>query len=46
MTLDAQLLEILVCPNDRGDVDYREAEQVHRLLGRAGTAIRSATTSR
>ena len=28
MTLDAELLEILVCPNDRGEVDYHEAEQV------------------
>jgi uncharacterized protein len=28
VTLDAQLLEILVCPNDRGDVDYHEDEQV------------------
>ena len=28
MTLDAELLEILVCPNDRGDVDYLEDEQV------------------
>ena len=28
MTLDAELLEILVCPNDRGDVEYLEAEQV------------------
>ena len=28
MTLDAELLEILVCPNDRGDVDYLEVEQV------------------
>ena len=28
MTLDAELLEILVCPNDRGDVDYLEHEQV------------------
>jgi hypothetical protein len=28
VTLDPQLLEILVCPNDRGDLDYREAEQV------------------
>ena len=28
MTLDAELLEILVCPNDRGDVDYHEDEQV------------------
>jgi uncharacterized protein YbaR (Trm112 family) len=23
VTLDAELLEILVCPNDRGDIDYR-----------------------
>jgi len=23
VTLDAELLEILVCPNDRGDLDYR-----------------------
>ena len=28
MTLDAELLEILVCPNDRGDIDYLEDEQV------------------
>ena len=28
MTLDPQLLEILVCPNDGGDLDYREAEDV------------------
>ena len=28
MSLDAELLEILVCPNDRGDIDYVEAEQV------------------
>ena len=28
MSLDAELLEILVCPNDRGDIDYLEAEQV------------------
>lgn len=27
MSLDPQLLEILVCPNDRGDLDYRESEQ-------------------
>ena len=24
MTLDAELLEILVCPNDRGELDYQE----------------------
>jgi uncharacterized protein len=28
VTLDAELLEILVCPNDRGDIDYHEDEQV------------------
>jgi uncharacterized protein YbaR (Trm112 family) len=28
MTIDAELLEILVCPNDRGEVEYLEAEQV------------------
>jgi uncharacterized protein YbaR (Trm112 family) len=27
MSLDPQLLEILVCPNDRGELDYAEAEQ-------------------
>ncbi len=24
MTLDPELLEILVCPNDRGELDYQE----------------------
>ena len=28
MSVDAELLEILVCPNDRGDVVYHEDEQV------------------
>jgi uncharacterized protein len=28
MALDEQLLEILACPNCRGEVDYKEAEQV------------------
>ena len=28
MSLDPELLEILVCPNDRGAIEYREAEQV------------------
>jgi uncharacterized protein len=27
VTVDAELLEILVCPNDRGPIDYLEAEQ-------------------
>lgn len=26
MTLDAQLLEILICPNDHGELDYHEDE--------------------
>lgn len=28
MTLDSRLLEILACPNCRGDVEYLEDEQV------------------
>ena len=28
MTVSSELLEILVCPNDRGDIDYLESEQV------------------
>ena len=28
MSLDPELLEILVCPNDRGEVDLLEDEQV------------------
>jgi uncharacterized protein YbaR (Trm112 family) len=28
MALDQQLLEILACPNCRGEVDYKEAEEV------------------
>ncbi|MGH2589269.1 MAG: Trm112 family protein [Actinomycetota bacterium] len=28
MSLDPELLEILVCPNDRGELDHLEAEQV------------------
>lgn len=28
MAIDKELLDILVCPNDRGDVEYHEAEQV------------------
>ncbi len=28
MSLDPELLEILVCPNDRGELDYLEAEQI------------------
>jgi uncharacterized protein YbaR (Trm112 family) len=28
VNLDPELLEILVCPNDRGEIEYHEAEQV------------------
>jgi hypothetical protein len=28
LTIDAELLRILVCPNDRGDIDYHEEQQV------------------
>ena len=28
MTVDAELLRILVCPNDRGEIDYHEEQQV------------------
>jgi uncharacterized protein YbaR (Trm112 family) len=28
VTLDPELLRILVCPNDRGAIDYHENEQV------------------
>jgi len=28
VTLDAELLEILVCPNDRGDLDYQTGPEV------------------
>ena len=28
MAVDAELLAILVCPNDRGEIDYLETEHV------------------
>ena len=28
MSLDPELVAILVCPNDRGEIDYLEQEQV------------------
>jgi hypothetical protein len=28
VSVDAELLEILVCPNDRSEIDYLEAESV------------------
>jgi len=33
MALDQRLLEILVCPNCRGDVEYLEAEAAIVCLG-------------
>ena len=33
MPLDKELLEILACPNCRGDVEYREAEELIVCLG-------------
>jgi uncharacterized protein YbaR (Trm112 family) len=27
VSLDPQLLEILICPNDRGELDYSEEQQ-------------------
>lgn len=28
MAVDKELLDILICPNDHGQVEYREAEEV------------------
>jgi uncharacterized protein YbaR (Trm112 family) len=28
MAVDKELLDILICPNDHGEVEYREGEQV------------------
>ena len=36
MSVDPELLEILACPNCRGDVEYREAEQVIVCVGSCG----------
>jgi uncharacterized protein len=33
VALDKELLDILICPNCRGDVEYREDEQVIVCLG-------------
>ena len=33
MALDKELLDILACPNCRGDVEYREQEQVIVCVG-------------
>lgn len=34
MTVDKELLEILACPNCRGDVEYREQEGVIVCIGK------------
>ncbi len=34
MTVDRELLEILACPNCRGDVEYREAENEIVCVGK------------
>jgi uncharacterized protein YbaR (Trm112 family) len=34
MALDKDLLDILVCPNCRGDVEYHQDEQVIVCVGR------------
>ena len=36
MALDQRLLEILACPNCRGDVEYLEAEQTIECRGGCG----------
>lgn len=36
MSLDERLLEILACPNCRGDVEYLESEQVIACRGECG----------
>ncbi len=36
MALDKELLEILACPNCRGDVEYREAEELIVCVGQCG----------
>ena len=36
MALDKELLDILACPNCRGEVEYREQEDVIVCLGECG----------
>lgn len=36
MALDPELLEILACPNCRGEVEYREDEDVIVCVGKCG----------
>ena len=33
MSIDKELLEILVCPNCRGDITYDETEQIIECVG-------------
>jgi uncharacterized protein YbaR (Trm112 family) len=36
VSLDKELLDILACPNCRGEVEYREDEELIVCLGRCG----------
>lgn len=36
MALDKELLEILACPNCRGNVEYREADSLIVCVGECG----------
>ncbi|HVF54352.1 MAG TPA: Trm112 family protein [Actinomycetota bacterium] len=36
MTLDERLLEILACPNCRGDIEYLEDEEIIECKGECG----------
>ena len=36
MSLDKELLEILACPNCRGDVEYREKDELIVCVGECG----------
>jgi hypothetical protein len=36
VTLDRELLDILACPNCRGEVEYREAEGFIVCVGKCG----------
>jgi uncharacterized protein len=36
MALDKELLDILACPNCRGDVEYREDEDLVVCIGKCG----------
>jgi uncharacterized protein len=36
MTLDKELLDILACPNCRGDVEYHQDEELIVCIGRCG----------